>query len=85
MLKAIKQFFLGKPAPEPTAPESVPYKVESPVVVNTITPPVVVKKTATSTAKPKPVVKKPPVAKKAPAPKPAAITAAKNPKSKKST
>ena len=70
MLKAIKQFFLGKPAPEAQAP----YKVEAPqethVEVAPVTAPIVAEPVA---AKPKTAPKpKKPAAAKPTARKPAA-------------
>lgn len=100
MLKAIFNWFVGKPLPNTEAPavkpEAAPYKVESPPVVKAVEPePVVAQQPqeVTPTAK-KPAVKKPAVKKPAesktvkakPAAKPAAMTAAvKKPKAKKST
>jgi hypothetical protein len=79
MFTKIKEFFLGKPAPEVQAP----YKVEAPVVAPTMTPAKVAETApiaSTPTVK-KPAVKKPQTSKK-PA---AAITAVKKPATKKPT
>lgn len=96
MLKAIFNWFVGKPLPNTEAPavkpEAAPYKVESPPVVKVVEPePVVAQQPqeVTPTAK-KPAVKKPAVKKPAESKtvkaKPAAMTAAvKKPKAKKST
>ena len=67
MFKAIKEFFAGKPAPEPVATpraEAAPYKIETPAVAETAP---AVKKSAAPRAK-KPAVAKP-AAKKPAAPR----------------
>ena len=67
MFKAIKEFFAGKPAPEPVATpraEEAPYKIETPAVAEAAP---VVKKSAAPRAK-KPAVAKP-AAKKPAAPR----------------
>jgi hypothetical protein len=74
MFKAIKEFFAGKPAPEPVATpraEEAPYKIETPAVAEA----------APVTAEAAPAVKKsaPPRAKKPAVAKPAAKPAAKKP------
>lgn len=96
MLKAIFNWFVGKPLPNTEAPavkpEAAPYKVESPPVVKAVEPAPVVAaqpQEVTPTAK-KPAVKKPAVKKPAESKtvkaKPAAMTAAvKKSKAKKST
>jgi hypothetical protein len=82
MFKAIKEFFTGKPAPEPVATprvEEAPYKIEAPVVaeVAPVAAAPAVKKSAPPRAK-KPAVAKPAAAKPA-AKKPAAPRKPKTP------
>ena len=82
MFKAIKEFFAGKPAPEPVATpraEAAPYKIETPVVAEAtpVATAPAVKKSAAPRAK-KPAVAKPAAAKPA-AKKPAAPRKPKTP------